>query len=579
MKKYLIILEKKYLFWIGLCGVVLSLFPYLLLGESSIIPYHDQLDGELLAYMFQAKYLFDGRGIIPEFLGGAAKSALIPPAPLAVLLFKVFTPFVALVLMQGIGQVTAYIGMFRLAELVSERKGIAFVAALLYSFLPFLSVYGLSQYGMPLLLLSIYYLYKGEKTGRSLAYVACYAAMSSLVLCGFAWLGLWAISLVVSVCRKKQKVHWGFPVGFCVMCVVYLAENLTLLGQILGLGKEFVSHKSEYVLEGEGFLSTFCNYLLYNGEHSQDSHVWIISLTAVVLSVFVLGHKKAAWNVTGKIKHLLLVLAVIVGLCLVAALWDCGAFIPVKEMLGTLGTLQLDRVLWLAPMLWILVLVFVGDILWSMASGMKGAAKYILYGTFLMVLGCMGVLTLKESLVKPCVQKVLRPDYNAISYSDYLAMGVMEQVEEFIRQEQGRLPHEYRVASLGIDPAAALYHGFYCVDGYSNNYDLEYKHAFREVIAPELDKSEYLKGYFDDWGNRCYLYSSECPGYYTIEKGGFFFQDLELDTAALKKLGCDYVLSAAYIMNAEQTGLVLLREEAFETSDSYYRIFVYGLSE
>jgi len=579
MKKSIINLGNKYLFWIGLCGVVLSLLPYLILGERAIIPYHDQLDGELLAYLFQAKYLFDGRGIIPEFLGGAAKSALIPPAPLAVLLFKVLPPFAAYVLLQAVGQVVAYVGMFRLAQVVSDRKGLALVAALLYAFLPFLPVYGLSQYGMPLLLLSISYLYQGERTGRSLAYVACYAALSSLVLCGFAWIGLWGVALVWTLFRKKRKVHWGFPLGFGVLCGVYLAENLTLLAQILGWGKDFVSHKSEYVLAGDDFVPTFWNYLLYNGEHSQDSHVLIACFVPVVLLAFVLLRKKVEQGVASKMKHLLMVLAMLVGLCLMAALWDCGAFVPVKERLGTLGTLQLDRVLWLAPMLWMLVLVFAGDILWDMEAKIKGAVKYILYGTFFMVLGCLGVLTLKESLVKPCVQKVLRPDYNAISYSDYLAVGVMEQVKEFIRQEQGMLPDEYKVASLGIDPAAALYHGFYCVDGYSNNYDLEYKHAFREVIAPELDKSEYLKGYFDDWGNRCYLYSSECPGYYTIEKGGFFFQNLELNTTALKGLGCDYMLSAAYIMNAEQTGLVLLREEAFETPDSYYRIFVYGLSE
>ena len=85
------------------------------------------------------------------------------------------------------------------------------------------------------------------------------------------------------------------------------------------------------------------------------------------------------------------------------------------------------------------------------------------------------------------------------------------------------------MVSLGIDPAAALYHGFYSLDGYSNNYPLSYKHRFREVIAPELAKSEYLTDYFDDWGNRCYMFSAECPGYYTIEKKGFRFMDYSID--------------------------------------------------
>ena len=61
--------------------------------------------------------------------------------------------------------------------------------------------------------------------------------------------------------------------------------------------------------------------------------------------------------------------------------------------------------------------------------------------------------------------------------------------------------------SLGISPAPALMHGFYTVDGYSNNYPLEYKHRFREVIAPEIEKNEEVRVYFDTWGNRCYLFN------------------------------------------------------------------------
>lgn len=133
------------------------------------------------------------------------------------------------------------------------------------------------------------------------------------------------------------------------------------------------------------------------------------------------------------------------------------------------------------------------------------------------------------------------------------------------------------MVSLGIDPAAALYHGFYCLDGYSNNYSLDYKEQFRKLIAPELDKSAYLTQLYDDWGNRCYLFSSECPGYYTIKKHGFFFQDYQVNTGALYEMGGRYLLSAAWIQNAEEQGLSLLNETPFETNDSYYCIYIYEL--
>lgn len=563
----------KYLFVLGLAAVLLSELPYLILGESSVIPYHDQLDGELIAYIYQAKYLFSGQNIIPEFLCGAAKTALMPPAPLAVLLFKVLTPFAALVTMQVTGQVVAYIGMFRLSEMVTEKKIVSFIAAMLYAFIPFLPVYGLSQYGMPLLLSAVISIYKKQYVKSSMVYVALYAAMSSLVLCGFACLAVWAIALIFVLIRRQFAEQKCLFAGFGIFVGVYVAENLNLFAQMVGIGATGVSHKSAYVLTPVEFFSAFWGYLKYNESHSSDNHLWIVYLAGAVIISVVLFARKWGKNVIRQCTDMMKVLGVIVILCAVAALWDSTACVALRKHLGALGSFQTERVLWMAPMLWILVLAYCLDILWSART----RVRWIVYGVSGALLGCVAVMGLKHALVKPCVQKMINPDYGAISYEDYLAIGVMEQVEALIAERDGVQKDEYRVVSLGIDPAAALYHGFYTVDGYSNNYDLEYKQAFREVMAPELLKSDYIRSYYDDWGNRCYLFSAESCGYYTIEKGGFAFLDLQLDTKALKRLGCDYILSAAYILNPENNNLTLLSEEPLETEDSYYEIFVYKI--
>lgn len=128
---------------------------------------------------------------------------------------------------------------------------------------------------------------------------------------------------------------------------------------------------------------------------------------------------------------------------------------------------------------------------------------------------------------------------------------------------------------MGIDPAAALYHGFYCIDGYSNNYDLEYKHKFRKIIAPELERNDWLKGYFDDWGNRCYLFFSEIPGYFNVEKDTCWVNNLQLDTQALKEMGCEYIFSALYIVNSKELNLQWMDEITFDTEGSYYQVFIY----
>ena len=101
----------------------------------------------------------------------------------------------------------------------------------------------------------------------------------------------------------------------------------------------------------------------------------------------------------------------------------------------------------------------------------------------------------------------------------------------------------------------------------------DYLRYEEEGEEPEVNRA------IDHWGNRCYLFSAECPGYYTIEKGGFYFQDYTIDAESLRQLGGSYLLSAAYIDHSEDTGLELMRPEAFETENSYYRIYLYRVMD
>ena len=133
---------------------------------------------------------------------------------------------------------------------------------------------------------------------------------------------------------------------------------------------------------------------------------------------------------------------------------------------------------------------------------------------------------------------------------------------------------KYRVAHLGISPAPALMHGFYTVDGYSNNYPLEYKHRFRQVIARELDKNEYTRLYFDQWGSRCYLFNAATGNAWMLGKNTqVVYERLDFDMEALRQLGCDYIFSCGIIQNAEELGLSLLGY--FETESSYWGVWLY----
>ena len=603
---------EKVWFLLGILAVLFMGIPYFILGKDSIFVYHDQLDGEVIAYLLQARHLWDGSSVLPEFMNGAAKTALTMPAPVCVLFYRLLPAELALACMQILGSFTGYVGMYLLirwagegADGLRERKGLvsflAMTVGCMYAYLPFLPVYGLSQYGLPLLLYCILRL--GEKGQSKNSVISCYVYIllfgvnSSLVLSGFAVLGIWALAELVTLLRRhfsgRQVIAWG------LLLLTYILENGALLSQIFAGQGKVVSHKTEYTLSPVSFFDQFVTNFLQGGQHSVDYHGGI--LVVLLLAAVALLLKKRAVEKNGLSGEkrlcgsLVLSLVVILGFAAAAALWDSSIGIAVRSQLGALKGFQANRVLWLSPCLWYFILgcsllvlaeqlparrTDAGQTTEKQKKARKGSAIALAMtaAALLFTMITAGRILLSSNL-KPNLQKVVNRDYGAMSFRDYYAVDVLDQVQEYLREQCGEEPEEYRVVSLGIDPAAALYHGFYCLDGYSNNYSLEYKHRFREIIAPELEKSEYLTDSFDHWGNRCYLFSAECPGYYTVQKGGFYFQDYEINAESLRQLGGRYLLSAAYIDHSEETGLELVCPDAFETEDSYYRIYLYRVME
>lgn len=576
-------------FVLGMAAMALTILPNLILGEASIFTGHDQLDGEMIAYILQARHLFSGGGL-PEFMGGMPKTALTLPAPACVLLFLQGNYFAALVAMQLGGRLAGFAGMYLLSREMSVPPWMAAGAGVLYGLLPFLPVYGLSQYGVPLLFWCVLQIRKGRHLVLSYGYVALFGLTSSLVLVGFGLLGMGALLLLWDFARKKSP--WHFLAAWQMLLFVYIAENFRLLLQLLGAGEGAVSHKTEYVLQARPFWGALVQNLLYGGQHSQGYHKMLVTaamvllfsaLTAGLLSAPE-GGKRGVWRWGGD--SFLKCMGVCLGwnflFALAAACWESGVGVALRSRLGVLRAFQLDRLTWIMPCLWYLLVSCCCGFLHSLWKSRRGIARLAAaggLGVMALAAGAAGIRILMEGDIKSNLGKLFKPDYSLMSYSDYYASDVMGQVGDFLGEYSGKAKEEYRVASFGIDPAAALYNGFYCLDGYSNNYPLEYKHGFRKAIVMELEKSEYLSSYFDGWGNRCYLFSAECPGYYTIKKGGFFFQDCRLDAEALAGMGCSYLLSAAYIQNAEEQGLVLLNEVPFETEDSYYGIYVYKVGK
>ncbi len=569
------------IFVIGLIIVMTAMLPYLILGENMIVFYPDQLDGEVLGYILHAKYLFTGIDTYPEMMNGVSENGLFPPAPLLVLLYKILRPSIAFVCNQIFCMVIAYIGMYLCVKTVVNNSIIAAFCGILFAYLPLLSVYGLCQYGLPLLSYAFYLLYKGKHKIVVLGVVVFYGFMSSLVLIGYGILGFTALYLLWLMKKKQIKSHKWFLIGWLSLLCVYLFVNNKLLLQIFGIGNQRPSHKEVIVRYGQNVIDAF-RAVFYEGTiHTPTHQKGIVIVTIVILVLGFYGYRRLNRQMCIIFRLLLIGFGFNLFCALFYAFYQSNLIADLRNQAGgVIKEFQADRIYWLTTFVWYFLLALDLCLIWEWIKGCvrnKKIVCIVVGSVFLSGVVFMSAATVYyySDFSKNLHRLQQGESYPRITWSDFYAPEIYAQIDSFI----GRKKSSYRTLSLGIYPAIALYNGFYCLDGYSNNYDLSYLYTFRNIIKGELEKDESLRKYYDEWGCRCYVLSAELGiNNYLVHKStcpkGI---SLVLNINAAKKLGARYLFSAVKISNAKELGITLLREKPFETPDSYYAIYLYGL--
>ena len=585
--------REKLFMWLGICFAVLLCVPYFILGKDSIITYHDQLDGELITYLLNAKHLFQKLNNYPEIMGGIPKEGMISPAPLYILFFKVFSPFGAFLCCILVNKLVQFIFIYLLLLKKTGRDYLSFAIAIWFTCIPFYPVYGLSIPGQPMLYYALELLREEDRNVQKkngmfgpICLIFLYGVSSSLALCGFALLVLVGVWACCECIRGKRKGAARMMGGWILLTVTYTVCNLPLVQQLLPGGRDFISHKSEMKLESAAIWETFRRILLEGEDYCNAYSALVLPLIGVALvwgGIHLIKNKKfspgnAAKSWQDPLKSCVGIFGVIILIALFRAVYQSAWIVDLRNgQRGVLHDFNFGRFTWLLPVLWCLCTAYAGEIILTSLEEKKLQRHIVLAVSGFLCLYMAGpiFMGLYKGELKPNAMKIIRGgNYEMMTWKQFYAEDLFEQVDDLI----GRPKEEYHVVSLGIYPAAAAYNGFYCLDAYSNNYDLAYKHQFRKVIAPELDKSEYLKSWFDEWGNRCYLVLAQYNNYFTLEKRwGPYSEDYDLDFESLKELGGDYILSAAYLIGSEEKGLKLLNEEPIQTEGSWYRLWVYEI--
>ncbi len=544
------------LIWLGICVY------YIYLGDLIMVQPHDQLDSEVLYYVLKSQSL--QTSFFEEFMNG--KAMVEVHAPLITGLYCILPPLYAYIVGMFFVRIVAYVGMLKLLKKFEIEDIISVVVAVLFSCLPFYSVYGLSIMGIPLLMVAVWNLYHKDNILKNCCAVGLYCFTSSLVCSGYFLIILWGFHFVY--CLFKKKINKFYAIGFLEFIICYVLLNIELIKSVIGK-VQMVSHRVEFEMRAKDFLFSLKEILLVGHYHAPSKHLMIIT---VVIVYFLLRMGFGLWEkhtlyrfYSPKEKKVCLLLFIVIGICVFYAAFHTEFMISVREkILGatSLKSFQFDRVYWALPVLWYMVLGLTLSCMWDLLKKCQNKLGHILISALFIL---CAVYASKNSDI---TSNIFRTN-DAITWKDYFAESIFNDIEKCI----GRNQDDYKVVSIGLYPSVALYNGFSCLDGYSNNYDVEYKHQFYNVIQDELARDKELEVYFQEWGSRCYVFSSQLDGY-LIPKGSDSI-DIRLGVDTLLEMGCEYVFSTVLLENAEELNLHLV--DYFETSDSYYGIYLYAL--
>ena len=262
----------------------------------------------------------------------------------------------------------------------------------------------------------------------------------------------------------------------------------------------------------------------------------------IILFVFMMKRSEKLRLAVSENSNVLVMLASFVFISALFALWfglwSSEFVLPWKQQFSFLRTIDLGRFHWLHPLLWYLMFAI------SLAVIIR-EVKYKIREIELGKIIAIALILLQLAILVPNSWEHL-PVNQPITFNQFFAEDLFQEIEADIGMPQDT----YRVISIGLHPSISQYNGFYTLDGYSNNYPLEYKHRFRNIIGYELAKSEEIRNYFDGWGSRCYIMTAELGlSFFCKKDEGLILTNLELNVTALHEMNCSYVFSAVNITN------------------------------
>ncbi len=537
-------------------------------GTSSTLEVTDHLDiiTPILSTITPAQLFGPGDAIVPNVMGGLPRWALLGAGPFnLVSVANVFLGgFFSIVVIESL---IRFLALWALPKLLLRHTGvkdplIAWGVGLCFAILPInYSVLGVILLA-PLIALSFLELLSGRSRWWA-AGLIIYPLLAPLPLGFPAFFLLGGLALYKCLNDRTLIYRCVFILG--LFTVLYAALEYRILLQVF-FHQGFISQRTERIwphADFNGALSLFTHFLLTaNGEYHTSSHFFPVILLNLLLVVYMPKRLRgtlpqAFWPLIGL--HVLL--------AAIYSFWFTPPVLAIQNWLG-ITTLYLARAVYLWPPLLYSC--------WALALSALPQKKP--YRLLIIAVQFIYLCSLSQAAY-------IFFDRHTMSYDQYFSPRLFSQIKDKIGEPQS----SYRVVSLGLPANVPLYSGFYTLDGYINNYPVEYKHRFRSVMAPELDKDEpaaaYLRQEFDNTGNFLNLYAVDIAWYWlgdVIPRGQSQYMmrnyppvHLAYDVSGFYPFGARYLLSGVEVADAWKNGLTLV--DAFSDDDSPYLIRLYRI--
>jgi len=535
---------------------------------------HDTFDGNFSTrhVLVNSGHFFDTdpQALVPGIMNGLPRGVFPRVTEITSLLMYLFGSLGGYALTFILVRLLAFYGLYLFGrdhlKIEEKQKGLLMLVACAFACLPFFIVHGLTVAGIPLVLWAFLNIYKKQRTKISYFIFLLFVLWSNFVLVGFHivfCLGL----LAVYFSFKDKKIHFNLFLVLIFTTVMYVLSDYMLFYM-------HMFNSSYHSSRGEMERATALNIFgvvggtvksFFAGDYSTANYLGFIFALPFLYVLYL-----RLRNTSDERFKIFFIFVFITLFCaFFINLLDWNKFSFFYEKFSFAKEFNFKRFTSLLPGFFF-VCVISAFVIINLKEQLIVRISSAILVLFLFFFIWRGNLSYNRSAFDTRGIKVLSEEQ--ITFNEFFDPQLYTHIKKEIGSDTIK-----NVIHLGVSPSPSKYAGLNVLDDYQGDFPKEYKMEFRKVIEKEMDKSPKLKSYFDNWGSRCYMQSAGLFDNTIQQKDGILFEpNLSINTSQLKKMNCNYIISAILIGNAAKLSLSI--KKVIVSAATHKIIFLYKIS-